>query len=98
MKLKDICLYLDIEVPLSLQESYDNSGLQTGNPEKEIKSALISLDVTEEVMDEAIAVGCDLIITHHPLIFIPLKNITGHTYVERVLIKAIKNGLEQRKS
>jgi dinuclear metal center YbgI/SA1388 family protein len=91
MKLKDISEFLDRAVPLSFQESYDNSGLQTGNTEKEIKSAMISLDVTEEVMDEAIATGCDLIITHHPLIFIPLKNITGNTYVERVLIKAIKN-------
>jgi dinuclear metal center YbgI/SA1388 family protein len=91
MKLKDICSYLDSVVPLSFQESYDNSGLQTGNPETDISSAIIALDITEEVIDEAIAAECDLVITHHPLIFRPLKKITGSTYVERVLIKAIKS-------
>jgi dinuclear metal center YbgI/SA1388 family protein len=91
MKLKDICFYLDTVVPLSFQESYDNSGLQTGDAEKEITSALISLDATEEVIDEAIASGSNLVITHHPLIFNPLKKLTGENYVERALIKAIKN-------
>ena len=73
MKLKDLCSYLDSAVPLSFQEDYDNSGLQVGSPENEISSALITLDVTEEVMDEAIAAGCDLIISHHPLIFKGIK-------------------------
>jgi dinuclear metal center YbgI/SA1388 family protein len=91
MKLKEICSYLDRVVPLSFQENYDNSGLQTGNPEKDIKSVLIALDITEDVIDEAIVVGCDLVISHHPLIFRPLKKITGSIYVERVLIKAIKS-------
>jgi dinuclear metal center YbgI/SA1388 family protein len=91
VKVKDISSYLDGAVPVSFQESYDNSGLQVGNPEDEIKSALISLDVTEEVVDEAISTGCNLIITHHPLIFNPLKKLTGRNYIERILIKAIKN-------
>jgi dinuclear metal center YbgI/SA1388 family protein len=91
MKLKDISSYLDNIIPISLQEGYDNSGLQTGDPEQEINSAIISLDVTEDVIDEAIASGCNLIVSHHPLIFSPVKKITGKTYVERILIKAIRN-------
>ena len=91
MKLKDICSYLDNVIPISFQESYDNSGLQVGNPENEINSALISFDVTEDVMDEAIAMTCGLIITHHPLIFNPIKKLTGKTYVERILIKAVRH-------
>jgi len=91
MKLKDICSYLDSVVPISYQESYDNSGLQVGDPESEINSALISLDITEDVIDEAIAKGCGIIITHHPLIFNPLKKLTGKNFVERVLIRAVKN-------
>jgi dinuclear metal center YbgI/SA1388 family protein len=91
MKLKDICKYLDTVVPTSFQESYDNTGLQVGDPEKEISSVIISLDVTEDVVDEAISTGCDLIVTHHPLIFIPLKKLAGRTFVERIIVKAIKN-------
>ncbi len=91
MKLKDICSYLDSVVPISYQESYDNSGLQVGDPESEINSALISLDITEDVIDEAIAKGCGIIITHHPLIFNSLKKLTGKNFVERVLIRAVKN-------
>jgi dinuclear metal center YbgI/SA1388 family protein len=93
MKLIDICSYLDSAVPISFQESYDNCGLQVGNPENEINSAMISLEVTENVIDEAISMNCDIIITHHPLIFNPLKKLTGKTYIERVLIKAIKHDI-----
>jgi dinuclear metal center YbgI/SA1388 family protein len=91
MRLTEICSYLDSIVPISFQESYDNCGLQVGDPENEINSALVSLDVTEDVVDEAIVTGCGLIVTHHPLIFNPLKKITGKTYIEKILIKAIKN-------
>ncbi|MBA4323171.1 MAG: Nif3-like dinuclear metal center hexameric protein, partial [Odoribacter sp.] len=93
MKVKDISSYLDSVVPVSFQESYDNSGLQVGNPETEINSALISLDVTEDVIEEAISQSCDLIISHHPLIFNPLKKLTGKNYVERVLISAVKHDI-----
>jgi dinuclear metal center YbgI/SA1388 family protein len=91
MKLTDICSYLDTEIPLSFQEGYDNSGLQVGQPEKEITSALITLDVTEAVIDEAIKKGCNIIISHHPLIFTGIKKITGKTAGDRILVKAIKN-------
>jgi len=93
MKLKDICTYLDSEIPLSLQENYDNSGLQIGLPEAQVKSALITLDVTEAVIDEAIALNCDVIISHHPLIFSGIKNISGKSFTERIVYKAIKNDI-----
>jgi dinuclear metal center YbgI/SA1388 family protein len=93
MKVKDICSYLDNAVPLSIQESYDNSGLQVGDPEARVTSALLSLDVTEAVVDEAVAGGYGLIITHHPLIFSPLKQITGKTFIERIVVKAVKNDI-----
>jgi dinuclear metal center YbgI/SA1388 family protein len=93
MKVKDICFYLDEVVPISFQEGYDNCGLQVGNPEKEIDSALIVLEVTEDVLDEAITAGNGLIVTHHPLIFNGLKKITGRSFVERILMRALKHDI-----
>jgi dinuclear metal center YbgI/SA1388 family protein len=93
MLLRNIVQYLGEVAPLDYQESYDNAGLITGDKNKEISSALITLDVTEEVIDEAIFHGCDLIISHHPLIFKGIKQITGDNEVERCLIKAIRNDL-----
>jgi dinuclear metal center YbgI/SA1388 family protein len=93
MKLKDLCSYLDSAVPLSFQEGYDNSGLQVGLPEREISSAMITLDVTEEVVDEAIAHKCDVLVSHHPLIFDGLKNLTGKSFTERILYEAVKNDI-----
>ncbi len=90
MKLKELTSYLDSEVPLSFQESYDNSGLQVGSSEKEVTSAMITLDVTEEVMDEAISLKCDVLISHHPLIFSGIKSMTGKSFTERILSTAIK--------
>jgi dinuclear metal center YbgI/SA1388 family protein len=93
MKLKDLCSYLDSAVPLSFQESYDNSGLQVGLPENEISSALITLDVTEAVLDEALKTKCGIIISHHPLIFTGIKSLTGRTYTEKIISKAVKNDI-----
>ena len=93
MLLRNIVQHLETIVPISYQESYDNAGLITGNKNREISAALITLDVTEDVVDEAISLGCDLIISHHPLIFKAIKRITGSNEVERCLIKAIKNDL-----
>lgn len=93
MKLKEITEYLESLAPLSFQEQYDNSGLIVGNPEKEINKALICIDCTEEVIDESISNRCDLIISHHPLIFEGLKKITGYNYTERAVIKAIKQDI-----
>lgn len=93
MKLEDICTYLDSAIPLSFQEDYDNSGLQVGLPGKEVKAALITLDVTEAVIDEAIDGGCDIVISHHPVIFKGIKRMTGESFQEKVLLKAIKNDI-----
>lgn len=93
MKLIDLCSYLDSVVPLSLQESYDNSGLQIGTPERDISSALISLDITPEVLDEAISSKCDIVITHHPLIFSGIKKISGGSLLDRIMMRAIKNDI-----
>lgn len=91
MQIKQITSFLEELAPKSLQESYDNSGLLVGNPDAEISKALISLDVTEEVVDEAVAKGCGLIISHHPIIFGGLTSLTGKNYVERTVMAAIKN-------
>jgi len=93
MKARHIAQVLEEIAPLALQEDFDNSGFQTGNPDKEITSALLCLDVTEEVVDEAISSNCEMIISHHPLIFSGLKSVTGASYIERCVIKACKNDL-----
>jgi dinuclear metal center YbgI/SA1388 family protein len=93
MKLSDLSGFLDSAIPLSFQESYDNSGLQVGDPKKEITSALLAIDVTDAVLDEAEAAGCELIISHHPLIFGGLKRLTGRSYTERLVAKAISSGV-----
>lgn len=92
-KLKDITYYFETLAPLSLQESYDNSGLIFGNPESEINSVLVTLDVTLKVVEEAIEKKAQLIVSHHPLVFSGLKKITGKNDVERSLIKAIQNNI-----
>mgnify|MGYP001826609557 CR=1 FL=1 len=91
MKIKDISTQLEAYAPRALQESYDNVGLLVGNQEDEVDSALISLDVTEEVLEEAKQQGCGLIIAHHPLIFGGLKRLNGNNPVERMVIKAIRD-------
>jgi dinuclear metal center YbgI/SA1388 family protein len=93
MKLADITKYLESLAPLNYQEDYDNSGLLIGNVNDEIHSALVALDCTEQIVDEAIAKNCNLIITHHPIIFKGLKKLNGKNYVERVVLKAIKNNI-----
>lgn len=93
MKIKDITDYLETIAPLAYQESYDNSGLLVGDGHQTLKGALITLDVTEDVLHEAIAKKCNLIIAHHPIIFGGLKRLTGRNHVERIVIKAIKNNI-----
>lgn len=91
MKIKEIVNALERFAPLPLQDGFDNAGLQIGLTDAEATGALLCLDVTEAVLDEAIALGYNLIISHHPLIFKGYKSITGRDYVERCIIKAIKN-------
>lgn len=91
MQIQDIISHLESIAPLSLQESYDNSGLIVGEKSTPINKVLISLDITEEVIEEAINKECGLIISHHPIIFSGIKKLNGKNYVERCIIKAIKN-------
>lgn len=93
MKIKEVLSALERFAPLPLQDSYDNAGLQVGLTDAEVSGALLCLDVTEAVVDEASEKGCNLIISHHPLIFRGVKSLTGATYVERCIMKAIRQGI-----
>jgi dinuclear metal center YbgI/SA1388 family protein len=93
MRLSVLIKHLEAFAPLNYQEDYDNSGLIVGDPNEEIHAALVALDCIESIVDEAILHNCNLIITHHPIVFKGLKKITGKTYVERVVLKAIKNNI-----
>ncbi|MCD7932576.1 MAG: Nif3-like dinuclear metal center hexameric protein [Tannerellaceae bacterium] len=93
LRIKDILKEIEELAPLPLQEGYDNSGVQVGDVNRPATGALLCLDVTEEVVDEAIDRGCNLIISHHPLAFKPFKSLTGKNYIERSLIKACKHDL-----
>jgi len=93
MQIRHIINFLETIAPPSLQETYDNAGLITGMPDWECKGAMISLDITDDVIDEAIRNNCNLLIAHHPIIFKGLKRITGNEHVGRNIIRAIKNDL-----
>ena len=93
MKVKDIIKVIEDFAPLSVQEGWDNSGLCVGSPEDEVSSVLMALDCTPALVDEAIACGADMIITHHPLIFSGLKKISPDDMVGEAVIKAIRAGI-----
>jgi dinuclear metal center YbgI/SA1388 family protein len=93
MKVKDIIKVIEDFAPLSVQEGWDNSGLCVGSPEDEVNGVLLALDCTPELVDEAVACGADMIVTHHPLIFSGLKKISPDTQVGRAVIKAVRAGV-----
>jgi dinuclear metal center YbgI/SA1388 family protein len=93
LHVADIVSLLESWAPPALQESYDNAALITGNLKNELTGVLVTLDCTEDVVHEAITCGCNLIVSHHPIVFSGLKRITGKTYVERAVIAAIKNDI-----
>ena len=93
MILQDIINIIESVAPLSYQESWDNSGLQVGDRNAKVHAALLTVDVTESVVNEAINKHCDLIISHHPLLFHGLKQITGSTPQERCVEKAIRHNI-----
>ena len=93
MILKEVIDKLNSFSPNSYQESFDNSGLQVGDMSQNINSVLVCLDVTEDVLNEAISRGANLIVSHHPLIFHGLKRVTIDTYIERIIRLAIKNDI-----
>ncbi|MFD2573244.1 Nif3-like dinuclear metal center hexameric protein [Spirosoma soli] len=90
-QIRHLTAYLEAFAPLAYQESYDNSGLLVGDPDTTITGVLVTLDATEAVIDEAIAKGCNVVVAHHPIVFKGLKKLNGKNYVERAVIKAIKN-------
>ena len=90
-KLRQLIAHLERIAPPSLQASYDNSGLLVGNPDVEITGVLISLDCTEAIVAEAVEQGCNVVVSHHPIIFGGLKRLTGRTHVERTVIAAIRH-------
>ncbi len=90
-KVRDIAKIIENYAPKALQEDYDNAGLQVGDPDMEVSGVLLCLDVTEEILREAIDRSCNLIVSHHPLIFRGLKNVTGKDATQRIVIDAIRN-------
>ena len=93
LRIHEIVSAFEAVAPLALQESYDNSGLIVGDRDAEVTRALLCLDCTEAVVEEAIVKGCDIIIAHHPIVFGGLKRFTGGDYVQRSVIKAIRNNI-----
>jgi len=93
LKVKEITSYIESFAPLSYQESYDNAGLQTGDPEQKVSAALLCIDVTEKVLQDAIRLAAGLIISHHPVIFGGLKKLTGSTPAERIIMEAVRKGI-----
>ena len=89
--VQDLARLLEAAAPLAYQESYDNAGLQCGDPQTEITGVLITLDCTPAVVAEAVRRGCNVVVAHHPVIFRPLKRLTGATEVEQTIIAALKN-------
>ena len=93
MKVREVTAVIEAFAPLSLQESYDNSGLIVGRPDDEVHKALLAVDVTEEVLTEAVAEGCDMVITHHPIVFHPMKRFNSASVTERCVEEAIRRGI-----
>ena len=93
LKVKEILREIEKCAPLQLQENFDNAGVQVGNINQFATGAMLCLDVTEEVIDEAVEAGCNLIISHHPLAFKSFKSLTGSSYIERCMMKACKYDL-----
>lgn len=92
-KVKEIAEAIEAFAPLSLQEDYDNAGLQVGDPDAEVSGVLLCLDVTEDVIEEASARSCSMVVSHHPLIFHGLKALTGADEVQRLVLKALRHGI-----
>lgn len=93
MKIREITDAIEAYAPLDLQEEWDNSGLQVGSLDDDVKGVLLCTDVVEPILDEAIERGANLIISHHPLIFHGLKKIDGSTYISRIVARAIKHDI-----
>lgn len=92
-KLREIIAALERLAPLKLQDEWDNSGLQVGFPDAEISRVLVCLDITEAIVEDAVAKKCNLIVSHHPLLFKPLRQVSDSTYQQRCVVKALAGGV-----
>ncbi len=93
MNFKDLHLAFEAWANEKFAENYDNVGLIVGEYDTEIQGVLINIDVTDDVLDEAEKLGCNLIITHHPIWFLPRKKLNGEDYVSRIILKAIRKNI-----
>ncbi len=93
MRLREIIDALERLAPPRLQDEWDNSGLQVGFPETEISGILVCLDITEAIVEEAVEKGCNLIVSHHPLLFKPLRQVSDTTYQQRCVVRALAAGI-----
>ncbi|MBQ7623391.1 MAG: Nif3-like dinuclear metal center hexameric protein [Bacteroidales bacterium] len=93
MKVYEICNAIERTAPLRLQDEWDNSGLQAGLPGAEVGCVLVCLDITEDIVEEAASKGCNMIVSHHPLIFKPLRQVCGLTYQQRCVARALALGI-----
>ena len=92
-KVREIASAIEEFAPLRLQESYDNAGLQVGDPEAEVSAVLLCLDVTEDILEEAQRRSCSMVVSHHPLIFHGLKSLTGADETQRLVMQAFRNNI-----
>lgn len=92
-KVKDIAAAIEKFAPLTLQEDYDNAGLQTGDPEADVSGILLCLDVTEDILEEASQRSCSMVVSHHPLIFRGLKSLTGADETQRLVLRSLRDGI-----
>ena len=93
MKCKDIIDLLEQEFPVKYAESWDHTGFQVGNREKCVSHIYVAMDVTDESIEEAIRLGADMMVTHHPMLFSPLSSVTADTINGRRVLKMIENGI-----
>lgn len=93
MLVSSVAAALESWAPLPVAESYDNVGLLVGHPNMEVSGILVNLDMTESVVDEAIALGFNMIVAHHPIWFMPRKRLNGEDYVSRTIMRAIKHDI-----
>lgn len=93
MRLDKIITVIESRAPLRYKDDFDNPGLQVGDPDSDIDRILVCLDVTEAILEEAVSRRCGLIVSHHPLIFHPLKQVCGNTYQQRCVATALREGI-----
>lgn len=93
VKVREIAGAIESFAPKEIQEPYDNSGLQVGDPEMNVSGCLLCLDVTEDILREAMKRQCNMIVSHHPLLFNGLKEVTGRTATQRIVIEALRHGI-----